>query len=61
LAGISEPSWTADRLMAHMGQDKKVRAGRLTFILAKGIGQSFVTQDVDSNMVLELLKEALAA
>jgi 3-dehydroquinate synthase len=61
LVGISEPSWTADRLMAHMGQDKKVRAGRLTFVIARGIGQSIVTQDVDPNAVLKLLKEALAA
>ena len=59
LAGIAEPSWTAENLLAHMGQDKKVRAGRLTFIITRGIGQSFVTQDVNPDTVLEILKEAL--
>src|SRR5262249_14342364 len=31
-----------DRLMELMAQDKKVKGGKLTFILARGIGQSFV-------------------
>ena len=30
-----------------MGQDKKVRDGRLRFVLARGIGEAFVTGDVD--------------
>ena len=34
-------------LLAAMRQDKKVDRGRLTFILARGIGQSFVARDVD--------------
>ena len=29
-----------------MRQDKKVERGRLTFILARGIGESFVAKDV---------------
>ncbi|AYF01045.1 3-dehydroquinate synthase [Paracoccus yeei] len=35
-------------LIALMGQDKKVRDGKLRFILARGIGQSFVTDAVDA-------------
>lgn len=61
LTGIKDASWTADRLMAHMGQDKKVSAGRITFILTRGIGQAFISQDVDPKAVHTLLKEALAA
>jgi 3-dehydroquinate synthase len=34
------------RLLAHMMQDKKVEAGRLTLILARGIGKAFVAHDV---------------
>lgn len=45
----------ADRLLALMAQDKKVRQGRLTFILARAIGDAFVTQDVDPQAVRSLL------
>lgn len=38
----------ASRLLDHMAQDKKVRDGRLTFVLARGIGEAFVTRDVDA-------------
>ena len=34
------------RLIDHMRQDKKMRAGTLPFILARGIGQAFVAKDV---------------
>ena len=30
-----------------MGQDKKVRDGRIAFILARDIGEAFVARDVD--------------
>ncbi|WP_112874036.1 3-dehydroquinate synthase [Paracoccus endophyticus] len=36
-----------DALIAAMGQDKKVVDGRLRLILARGIGQAFVTDAVD--------------
>lgn len=35
-------------LIALMGQDKKVQDGKLRFILARGIGQSFVSDAVDA-------------
>jgi 3-dehydroquinate synthase len=34
-------------LLGHMAQDKKAEDGRLTFVLAKGIGQAFVAKGVD--------------
>ncbi len=46
-------------LLDLMGQDKKVVAGQLRFILARGIGQAFVTADVPRVAVLEVLREAL--
>ncbi|MEO1122100.1 MAG: 3-dehydroquinate synthase, partial [Pseudomonadota bacterium] len=49
----------ADALMALMAQDKKVSAGKLTFILARGIGQAFRTQDVDLDLVRRVIAEAL--
>ncbi len=51
----------ADALLALMAQDKKVTAGQLRFVLARGIGRAFVTPDVDPGMVRDLLVEALAA
>ncbi len=49
----------ADELLAAMRQDKKVERGRLTFILARGIGESFIARDVDETSVLEFLKKDL--
>jgi 3-dehydroquinate synthetase len=43
-----------------MGQDKKVRAGQLTFILARGIGQSFVARGIEGADVLAFLEAELA-
>ena len=50
----------ADVLLEHMAQDKKVIDGQLRFILARGIGQAFVTSDVPREAVHGLLTEALA-
>ncbi|SIS75011.1 3-dehydroquinate synthase [Phaeovulum vinaykumarii] len=47
-------------LMDLMAQDKKVQDGRLRFILARGIGASFVTDAVDPQLVKSLLAEALS-
>ena len=46
-------------LIALMGQDKKVQDGRLRFILARGIGESFVSADVPRDALARLLDEAL--
>jgi 3-dehydroquinate synthase len=51
----------ADALITLMAQDKKVSDGALTFILARGIGQAFVTKDVPRAALQTLLSEALAA
>ena len=48
-----------EALLALMGQDKKVVDGRLRFILARGIGETFVAEDVPPEMVVGLLKDAL--
>lgn len=44
-----------------MGHDKKVVDGRVTFILARAIGDAFVSRDVDSADVERLLENAIAA
>lgn len=50
----------AEGLLELMSQDKKVVDGRLRFILARDIGDSFVTDDVDRDLVLGVLKDAIA-
>ncbi|AWM26281.1 3-dehydroquinate synthase [Sinorhizobium fredii USDA 205] len=54
IPGVLPP---AERLMEAIAQDKKVKGGRLTFILTSGIGQSFVADDVPASEVLGFLKE----
>lgn len=51
----------ADALMALMAQDKKVVDGKLRFILARAIGEAFVTADVDAATVRQVIAEALGA
>lgn len=53
--------WKAGGLIDHMRHDKKVLAGRMRFILARGIGDAFVTADVDENDVAEVLERSIAA
>ncbi len=50
----------AATLLDLMGQDKKVVAGQLRFILARDIGDAFITSDVPRDAVLSVLEDALA-
>ncbi|MGB7318172.1 MAG: 3-dehydroquinate synthase [Planktotalea sp.] len=60
LADIEGDLPDAAALLDLMGQDKKVIDGQLRFILARGIGDAFVTSDVPREKVLALLQDALA-
>jgi 3-dehydroquinate synthase len=46
-------------LLDLMRQDKKAQGGRLTFILARGIGDAFIAKDVPDHEVLDFLTEDL--
>jgi shikimate kinase/3-dehydroquinate synthase len=50
----------AQTLVKIMAQDKKVRSGRLTLILARGIGEAFITRDIGSEAVQEFLARQIA-
>ena len=50
----------ADEILDAMYQDKKVQQGSLTFILARGIGQSFIAKGVDPGEVRAFLETELA-
>ena len=55
------PGWDADAtaILDAMAQDKKVKRGKLTFILARGIGESFIAPDVSADDVRAYLDEHL--
>jgi 3-dehydroquinate synthetase len=61
LAGFRRDDWTAERLMTHMGRDKKVAGGKLAFILARGIGHAFICRDVSPTDMGAFLEERLGA
>jgi len=50
----------ADALMTLMAQDKKVRRGRLTFILLEAIGRAVIARDVEPARVHDFLQAKLA-
>jgi 3-dehydroquinate synthase len=50
-----------DELMDLIAQDKKVKRGKLTFILVRGIGQAFIANDVDAAEVRAFLSDKLAS
>jgi shikimate kinase/3-dehydroquinate synthase len=50
----------AEDILAAMRQDKKAERGRLTFILAKGIGECFVARDVDEASLSAFVARELA-
>lgn len=61
LCDVAGPLPDADGLIALMGQDKKVVDGKLTFILTRGIGEAFITRDVEPAALRELLSQREAA
>jgi 3-dehydroquinate synthase len=52
-------TWDADRLLAHMTLDKKVKDGKITFVLAKGIGSAFLERDVPEEAVARLMRDCV--
>jgi 3-dehydroquinate synthetase len=50
-----------DALLEAMAQDKKVKAGALTFILARGIGRSFIAPGIAAESVRTFLSHELGA
>jgi 3-dehydroquinate synthase len=60
IAGFAQEGLAdADALMALMAQDKKVRRGKLTFILLEAVGHAVIANDVDPSRVREFLQTKL--
>ncbi|EJF89599.1 3-dehydroquinate synthase [Bartonella vinsonii subsp. arupensis OK-94-513] len=50
----------AKTLLTFIAQDKKVSQNSLTFILTRGIGQSFIAKNVPSEAILTFLEQKIA-
>ncbi len=60
LLGLVNINWTVEKLIGHMQKDKKSEDGKINLILARGIGKSFVANDVALAEIETLLRKALA-
>jgi 3-dehydroquinate synthase len=61
IAGFAQEGLAdADALMTLMAQDKKVKRGKLTFILLEAIGRAVIAPNVEPAPVRDFLKEKLA-
>ena len=61
IAGFAQEGLAdADALMALMAQDKKVKRGKLTFILLEAVGRAVIAKDVEPAPVRDFLQEKLA-
>src|SRR5712691_821960 len=58
LTAIGLDGSAADRLLAHMGKDKKVRDGAITLILPRRIGDVFVMRDAPVDQLRPFLAES---
>jgi 3-dehydroquinate synthase len=57
IAQIPGPKVQVDDVLEHMRHDKKAAGGRMTFILARGIGHTFISRDVPEDAVRATLSE----
>jgi 3-dehydroquinate synthase len=61
IAGFTQEGLAdADALMVLMAQDKKVKRGKLTFILLEAVGRAVIANDVEPSLVRDFLKAKLA-
>lgn len=57
---VDDQPMDAKALLAHMASDKKVADGKVTFVLAEGIGKAMMRNDVDPAQVLDVLQKAVS-
>src|ERR1700709_2140576 len=60
IAGFTQEKISADALMGLMAQDKKVKRGKLTFILLEAVGPAVIAPDVEPSLVRGFLEQKLA-
>lgn len=60
IAGFGQGGIDTERMMTMMAQDKKVKRGKMTFILMRALGEAVIAPDVDTEKVREFLDRKLA-
>ena len=58
-AAIGPPGLTPDAMIGLMRADKKVADGRIVFVMVRGIGDAFVTADIEADVLNSYLSEVL--
>lgn len=62
IAGFTQEGLAdADALLALMAQDKKVKRGKLTFILLEAVGRAVIANNVEPQPVRDFLQAKLKA
>src|SRR5882757_6615115 len=62
IAGFSQEGLpNADALLALMAQDKKVKRGKLTFILLEAVGRAVIAPNVEPGLVRDFLERKLTS
>lgn len=51
--------WTSELLMKHMMKDKKVKDGKVMFVLVRGIAKAYLSRDVEDNALKAYLDDLL--
>ena len=60
LGANAAPDIEAEVLIGHMAQDKKVRDGKITFVLVRAIGDAFLSRDVPADALGAVITDSLA-
>ena len=60
LGANAAPDIDAEVLIGHMAQDKKVRDGKITFVLVRAIGDAFLSRDVPADALRAVITDSLA-
>lgn len=53
--------WQPEKLLDHMGRDKKVQDGQMTFVLAEGIGRAFLSREVAQSDLTAILEDSIGS
>jgi 3-dehydroquinate synthase len=61
LSRLSGGPYRADELLAHMAHDKKVKDGRMTLILVRGVGKAFIQRGAETAPILDTLSAETAS
>ena len=61
LAGNRALNTTPEKLIQIMRRDKKAESGKMRFIVASGIGHTYLSDDVPEDIVRDVLRDSLAS